>query len=279
MRLIASQAHVLRAVTAPGCHGTFFSSYFVQQCNLVTSMWKYFLALVPSLFSSPAHATYWDYDGRDTGQDSWVELSPDYAACGNGNNQSPVAINGAKTRDLPPLEFSYHTGSATLSLDRYTVVASPSPGLTMTEGDKISTLKEMLLRTPSEHEVADKFYPMELQLLHETADKKKIIVAIFINIGRENPAIQPIVDHYPASLTDRTTATIDWQALLPATRGYYAYQGSLPYPPCTEGVETRVLKTPIEISYPQAEKLLAKLGRNARNKQPLMLRTIFESKD
>jgi carbonic anhydrase len=44
---------------------------------------------------------------------------------------------------------------------------------------------------------------------------------------------------------------IDATQLLPKVRGYYTYTGSLTTPPCTEGVQWIVLKTPVQVSREQ----------------------------
>jgi carbonic anhydrase len=48
--------------------------------------------------------------------------------------------------------------------------------------------------------------------------------------------------------------------LLPPTRDYFAYNGSLTTPPCSEGVKWMVLKTPIEASTDQISVFKSRIG-------------------
>lgn len=65
--------------------------------------------------------------------------------------------------------------------------------------------------------------------------------------------------------------------LLPPTREYYAYSGSLTTPPCTEGVRWLVLKTPIQASAKQIEIFKKRVGpATNRPVQPLNARKILD---
>ena len=71
---------------------------------------------------------------------------------------------------------------------------------------------------------------------------------------------------------------IDVDAILPADKGYYTFQGSLTTPPCSEGVTWFVMKQSVTVS----EEDIAKFGRlyrhDARPTQPVYNREILESK-
>lgn len=240
-------------------------------------MWHIMIMLTAILASSSAFAEKWSYEGYKTSQGEWHELSPDYAKCMKGTNQSPIAIDRTTLTKLPPLQFEYEATPTHFTYDRYTVVVTPREGLSLTEGEKRYPLKEMMMRTPSEHEVLNEFYPMELQLIHDMPDEKRLVVSIFVTIGTAHPALQTIIDHFPSSSKEKKSALFDWQALLPQEHGFYSYSGSQSYPPCTENTEYRILKKPIEASKEQLTFLLNDFQRNSRNVQPVMMRTILES--
>ena len=66
--------------------------------------------------------------------------------------------------------------------------------------------------------------------------------------------------------------------LLPETRNYYTYMGSLTTPPCTEGVLWMVLKKPLQIS-PEQIAIFSRLYRNnARPIQPANGRLVKDSR-
>jgi carbonic anhydrase len=64
----------------------------------------------------------------------------------------------------------------------------------------------------------------------------------------------------------------DPSSLVPAALTHYNYEGSLTTPPCTEGVNFYILKTPVDISKKQVMDFPFK--RNARPVQPLNGRKI-----
>ena len=64
--------------------------------------------------------------------------------------------------------------------------------------------------------------------------------------------------------------------VLPHDTHHFSYHGSLTTPPCSEGVQWIVLKTPVEISKVQADRFITTIGRNARPIQSLEHREIQE---
>jgi len=57
--------------------------------------------------------------------------------------------------------------------------------------------------------------------------------------------------------------------------GYYTYTGSLTTPPCTEGIEFYILKTPVKFSSTELEEFARRYpSPNARDIQELNGRTV-----
>jgi carbonic anhydrase len=71
--------------------------------------------------------------------------------------------------------------------------------------------------------------------------------------------------------------TLNVMAMLPESKAYYGFDGSLTTPPCSEGVKWMVLKTPMTVSPEQVLKFqhIMKVANN-RPLQPLNGRTITE---
>jgi carbonic anhydrase len=77
--------------------------------------------------------------------------------------------------------------------------------------------------------------------------------------------------------TSQKPVGIEETNLLPPTRDYYTYSGSLTTPPCTEGVRWVVLKTPTQASAKQIETFKNRVGPTTnRPTQPLNARTILD---
>jgi carbonic anhydrase len=70
---------------------------------------------------------------------------------------------------------------------------------------------------------------------------------------------------------------VDLNNLLPDSRNYYAYMGSLTTPPCTEGVLWLVMKSPVSVAAEQVGIFGKLYSMNARPVQPANGRLIKES--
>jgi carbonic anhydrase len=68
---------------------------------------------------------------------------------------------------------------------------------------------------------------------------------------------------------------VDVDALLPAARTSYRYDGSLTTPPCSEGVKWVVMTTPIQLSKEQVAAFTTIIRDNNRPVQALNGRTVL----
>src|SRR5687768_2545784 len=55
-----------------------------------------------------AQQTHFGYSG-EAAPENWSKLSPDFRACAEGKNQSPIDLGGFVEAQLPPLQFGYST--------------------------------------------------------------------------------------------------------------------------------------------------------------------------
>ena len=92
---------------------------------------------------------------------------------------------------------------------------------------------------------------MVAHLVHKNAEGKLAVVAVLLDKGGANlPTIETIWTHIPKEKEKEAApdVTVDAATLLPSERGYYAFQGSLTTPPCSEEVRWLVLKHPVKIA-------------------------------
>ena len=97
--------------------------------------------------------------------------------------------------------------------------------------------------------------------------------------GAANAALDKLGKDLPARAGDKHDLDMKLAAaeLMPKTREYYRFSGSLTTPPCSEGVNWLVLKHPVTASEKQIEQLHAAMGHdNARPVQPLNARVILQ---
>jgi carbonic anhydrase len=225
------------------------------------------------------HGKHWAYDGHE-GPVAWGKLDKEFAACGLGKNQSPIDIRGAKAADLPAIKFAYEPAPLKVIDNGHTIQVNYAPGSTIEVGGKTYELVQFHFHKPSEEKIDGKAHDMVAHLVHKDAGGKLAVVAVLLDKGGANPVIDAIWKNIPKEKGKEATAkaTIDAAKLLPADRGYYAFEGSLTTPPCSEGVRWMVLKTPVKM----AESEIAAFGKlysmNARPVQPLNGRAIQATK-
>jgi carbonic anhydrase len=133
---------------------------------------------------------------------------------------------------------------------------------------------------PSEHLLSGKKFDMELHFVHRSEAGRLAVLGVFIQPGAANAALGPIWAAMPAEAGPARDAgaVVRPAALLPATRGYFRYTGSLTTPPCSEGVLWTVYKDPIEASPDQIRRFAALFPVNARPAQSVARRYLLETR-
>src|SRR5262249_17059940 len=238
-------------------------------------------AKTPPASSAPAPAgpAHWSYTG-DEGPAKWGDLSPDFAACKTGKQQTPIdfAKGIAKGKGLSPVVFSYSQIPIQVTNNGHTIQAGNSTPSSITIGSDKYTLAQWHLHTPSEHTVEGKHFDAELHFVNKNDKGEITVVGILIKKGKESKAVKALVDNAPAEASKEPKAgqgTFDMSALTPAKAAYYTYTGSLTIPPCTEGIRWIVFQKPMEASEAQLAKLQELMhGPTARPIQALEGRSV-----
>jgi carbonic anhydrase len=225
----------------------------------------------------PAQA--WAYGGA-AGPEHWGGLSPDYAACAYGRRQSPIDLFDAFAVDLEAIEFLYRPAAFRVTdTGRFLQLAVYGGDIAMY--GKNYRLTHIIFHNPSEYSVAGRVFDMEAQLVHRAEDDKLLIISVLLETGGENPVVQAALNNLPLEKCGETALpglTIDINPLLPASRGYFTFMGSLTTPPCTEDVLWIVFKEPRQVSAEQLAMFRRLYPPNARPVQPGFGRIIKESR-
>lgn len=224
----------------------------------------------------------WSYDGDQDGQDTWGTLSPGFASCEMGQEQSPIIVGTTEQVDLPTLLFQYKPAKAFARNSGRGVLVSFDKPQELIYDKQVYELKHIMMHSPAEHMVKGRAFSMEFQLMHLGRDNnKKLIVAIFADIGfRPPPPVQNMIDHFPPKPgTAAVEFTMNPALLVPEYKGYMTYTGSLTTPPCTEGVKWILLKQKIGITKDQQRAISKLVGRNARLTQPTYFRVVQETRE
>ena len=232
-----------------------------------------------------AEAPEWHYEGAG-GPANWGKLSPKFAACSEGRNQSPIDLarstRGATAElrtTFPPAELriAHHDHVADGINNGHTIQINYPGAETLTLGGVAYQLTQYHFHSPSEHTVDGKHFPMEMHLVHKSADKLAV-VGVFIAEGAHNRAFDPVWANLPAQKgveKHYPAVKVDVDALLSTARTSYRYNGSLTTPPCSEGVSWIVMTTPIELSGEQVATFRRLIKDNNRPVQKLNGRTIL----
>ena len=220
--------------------------------------------------SSPVE---WGYSGAGA-PEHWPSLSPDFAACANGKQQSPVDITGYVAGDLGPISLALGEVEAVLHNDGRQVRAEYGPGNVSVLGGREFGLKSAHFHSPSEHTVDGESFPAELHLVHADSSGDLAVVGVLFKLGDPNAVVQSILDAAPLR-GESADASIPLPAALPPDLSYYRYDGSKTTPPCDEPVDWYVLREPMTLSQEQVDGLQALSGGpNNRPVQPIGDRVI-----
>ena len=221
----------------------------------------------------------WSYGGQG-GPEHWGKLKAEYATCASGHRQSPIDLRDGIAVDLEPLQFAYPPATfRVVDGGRNLQVAVYGGGFSLL--GKYYELTRIHFHRPSEMTIAGKSYAMDAQFMHKSADGKQAIVAVLFESGVENPVVQTVLNNLPLESRGEVAPpgqTIDISRLMPDSRHYYTFMGSLTTPPCTEEVLWLVLKQVQQMSPEQLTIFQRLYPPNARPVQPGYGRIIKESR-
>ncbi|TKC37844.1 hypothetical protein EI555_007373, partial [Monodon monoceros] len=246
--------------------------------------------------------------------EQWGKLYP----IANGNNQSPIDIKTSETKhdaSLKPISVSYSPDTA-----KEIVNVGHSFHVNFEDNDNRSVLKGGPLSESyrlhqfhfhwgvkddygSEHLVDGVKYSAELHIVHWNSAKYSsfaeaasqadglALIGVLMKVGQANPNLQKVLDALKAVKTKGKKApftNFDPSVLLPSSRDYWTYHGSLTHPPLYESIIWIIFKGNISISSEQLAQFRSLLSNvegdkevpikhNNRPPQPLKGRTVKAS--
>ncbi len=224
-----------------------------------------------------AQTVHWTYSGEG-GPERWHQLAPEFRAC-EGKNQSPIDLAGFIEADLEPIKFSYQAGGHVIVNNGHGIQVNYAPGSSLTVDDIQFRLDQFHFHAPSENRIKGQSYAMEAHLVHVDKAGNLAVVALMFEEGRENSVLAALWSMLPddAGKQHRLPVPFDVARLLPSSRDYYRFNGSLTTPPCTEGVRWLVLKTPVSLSKEQVAAFSKVLEHpNNRPVQPVNARPVLQ---
>jgi carbonic anhydrase len=219
----------------------------------------------------------WAYVGK-YGPLNWNKLDPAYSAC-KGRQQSPVDIRGARLNSaLKPIQFHFIGGPVTLVNNGHAIVVNVVPGSYIVANGVRYDLQHFTFHHPSEHAINGGLSDMEVDFLTRSADGKLAELAVTLSENGDfpNTTVSMLWPHLPktSGTQEKLDDLVDPGGLFPSDPGYWTYTGSLPAPPCTEGVQWYVFETRLSISMRQLSDFVRIFRMNTRPLQDMHGRRI-----
>jgi carbonic anhydrase len=239
-----------------------------------------FVVVVVALMLSSDGETkgaHWSYE-EDLGPKEWANLDEKYSMCTEGLNQSPINITNTVDASLKALVFEGDAKATSFVNNGHTVEVNFSSANSFTVDSKKYYLKQIHFHTPSENQVDGKSYPMEAHLVHANSAGNLAVVGVLFEEAKYNLVLNKLLRNLPENEGDREVLKSDILGydILPASKEYYRFNGSLTTPPCSEGVKWFVLRTPVELSKSQLNDFMEVMPTNNRPIQKINARIILD---
>ena len=129
------------------------------------------------------------------------------------------------------------------------------PGSSTTVDGHSFELKQIHFHSPSENHINGESYPLEAHLVHADEGGNLAVIAVMFVEGEANEALAQAWEHMPENAGDvhSLPSSIAAEGMLPSSRDYYLFNGSLTTPPCSEGVRWIVMTESVTASTGQIE--------------------------
>jgi carbonic anhydrase len=208
-------------------------------------------------------------------------------------HQSPVNVTREAVRvepRLPPLHVSYSRSEVELEYIRKDDTSptgcttrhpeeteeglvAPGTGYVTLSGVRYD-LVQFHFHTPSEHQLAGQSTPLEMHLVHRSAEGKLLVIGVPLMAGQRSTVDKVLATLAPECGESVRLPEIDLATLLPADRTMARYDGSLTTAPFTEGVQW-FLTTPKTVGQATISRFQGLFtSGNARATQPLNGRSV-----
>ncbi|XP_010267256.1 PREDICTED: alpha carbonic anhydrase 7-like [Nelumbo nucifera] len=225
-----------------------------------------------------------DYlEGSGKGPDHWGELHEEWAACKNGDMQSPIDLLNKRVQVIPALgrmKRSYKPSIATLKNRGHDIALQwVGGGGSININGTDYVLQQSHWHSPSEHTINGRRFDLELHMVHVTSDTKAVnkiaVIGILYKIGRPDDFLSELMKgiwSIADSKGEVNVGVVDPRHIKIGSRKYYRYMGSLTVPPCTQGVIWTINKKVRTVTRGQVKALRVAVHDYAEeNSRPLQL--------
>jgi len=194
-----------------------------------------------------------------------------------GQSQSPINLQDAKKRSGTFEQHYKPAKNLRLWNDGHSLKVRGLFGSLQVGCCQIPSV-QFHFHTPSEHLINNKSFAMEMHIVHQGGSAGSAAVGILFNVGKPNECLKNVFEApAPRAGCDKFIGDIDVSCFFDAhwDGQFFQYRGSLSTPPCTEGLEWYVRKTPVTLSQDQLDVFKTRYLVNNRPVQPLNHRPLY----
>jgi len=207
--------------------------------------------------------------------------------CQSGKHQSPISIKSNQAQQCEgncELFFYYRSSICSILNNSNELIIDYDAGSYVIYNNVVYELDKIAFSIPSSHRIDGSDYPMEAFLYHKSMDFGKVlIISIFLDINDATSKSKHFLDIFVNSLPKDSgieksyNTPRDWNVynLVPESKAFYTYEGSLTRSPCTEKVTWIIMDTPVNIASAVYTNIKSVIGKNSRRLQKRNNRPIY----
>lgn len=218
----------------------------------------------------------WDYDG-ERGPEHWKQLCPAFFEAEEGSLQSPIMLSektATKADQQKKARFFYETTRFSTSFYNHTVHLAPLEKEKQNKvlfDDTPFFLDDIHVHLPSEHQIDEHTFAMEIHFVHRSAQQEILVVAVMAEKSMQEKSNQTFsLDH----IKDQTQCTLVLPDWMPQSSSFFYYSGSLTTPPTKGPVNWLVFIEPISLDASLLNDMQQQLGKTNRPLQPIQDRSV-----
>lgn len=207
----------------------------------------------------------WDYSGEN-GPENWSLIDDSYSACGHNRKQSPLDIPQRQSIQNFPSMGHYGTPNMNFEDTSRTWALTPVEMTSITVAGVVYQLKSVQFRSPSEHTVHGFHYPLEIQLFHESANGRKLAMAVFASKSKNafSLGFDAVISASTQTTAGRLPVAVAVDSFIPKSNRGWSYNGSMTTPPCEESVRWFVFSDTVAFSGAQLAAFRKSYPNNVR---------------
>jgi len=207
----------------------------------------------------------------------------------NMSNQSPINIDSELAipcNTLCDLQIKYKPSGCNVKFYNGLLTIFYDEGSYIIYKNVPYKLTKITIHTPSMHSIDHEKYDMEICLFHSAGNESDggVIISCLYEEGPHYGEVENFFNQFinetPAfnvNFEEQIDVSKNWNAnmLLPEKQSFFVYNGSMPFPPCTENYYYIVMDNLNHIGSTNLNLLKKYIGNSIRNIQPLNDRKVF----